>query len=428
MLNINKRVVITGMSINTPIGDDLDTYYQNLLAGKSAISKWKFFDTGPCYSKIGGDLSEYDWKAKLAALKEKLPPATHKRLRKLVKRAPFSTRLSLLAGADAYADAGVNGDVDHDRVSVVVGGHNLNNNYFFANNIQYTKEPEFIEGMLALYSLDTDEPASVSEALGFRGAIYTTGGACASANMALRNAVDEVNYHDHDMAFVVGAPLDFAAVDLHAMAIMGAISYESFNETPELASRPYDIHREGFIPSHGAAVLVVEDLEHALKRGARIYCEVLGVASFSDGCHLPSPSVEGQCRTMQGLLNITGVKPEEVDYINAHATSTALGDMTEINSIKKVFGDHAYKLKINAPKSMLGHTCWSAPAVETVAAVLQMCRGTLHPSINVDEMDPEIDLDVCANEPVEHPVRTLVKNSFGFGGINCCALLRRYED
>jgi 3-oxoacyl-(acyl-carrier-protein) synthase len=174
-------------------------------------------------------------------------------------------------------------------------------------------------------------------------------------------------------------------------------------------------------------VLVVEELEHALARGARIYAEVLGVATASDGCHLPSPSLEGQTRCMTRLMQHTGIKPEQVDYINAHATSTPLGDVTEINSIKRAFGDHAYKLKINATKSMLGHTCWAAPVVETVASVLQMNRGRLHPSINIDDKDPDVDLDVCRGEAVEHDVRVLMKNSFGFGGINCCALYQRYE-
>jgi 3-oxoacyl-(acyl-carrier-protein) synthase len=421
-----RRVVITGMAINTPIGDTLDTFYDNLVAGRSAITRWKYIDTTRCYSKVGGDLSEYDVKGKVSELKQRLDPEKHKHLRKLVKKAPFATRLSVLLAADAYLDARLNGG-DTTRMGVIVGGHNLHNNYFNKNNLQYEEEPEYIDSMMALLGLDTDVAASIGQVLGFQGPVYTTGGACASANVALRSAVDEIRHHDHDVVLVAGAPLDFADVDLHAMAIMGAISYQSFNDTPQLASRPYDRAREGFIPSHGGAVVVLEELQHALDRGAHIYCEVLGVATASDANHLPTPSIDGQARTVTKLLQKSGVEREEVDYINAHATSTPLGDITEVKSIKKVFGDHAYKLKINAPKSMLGHTCWSAPVVESVAAVLQMCRGTLAPSINIQDMDPEVDLDVCANEPATYPVRTLVKNSFGFGGINCCALFRRFD-
>jgi 3-oxoacyl-(acyl-carrier-protein) synthase len=238
----------------------------------------------------------------------------------------------------------------------------------------------------------------------------------------------EIRYHDYDAVMVVGATLEFAPMDLHAMALMGAITFKTFNDTPERASRPYDTAREGFVPSHGTAAIVVESLEHAKRRGVPIQAEVLHVTAMSDGNHLPQPSEEGQVRTMRRLFDRSGVRPEEVDFVCAHATSTPLGDISELRSIKRVFGDHAKKIKINAPKSMLGHTCWSAPTVETIAAILQMQRGTLHPSINIENLDPEVDLDVCANRAVRHPVRTLLKNSFGFGGINCCSLIRAYED
>jgi 3-oxoacyl-(acyl-carrier-protein) synthase len=226
---------------------------------------------------------------------------------------------------------------------------------------------------------------------------------------------------------VVGPVLDFSQMGVHAMALLGAITYESYNDTPEKASRPYDKAREGFVPSHGAGVLVLEELGHALRRGARIYAEVLGCTATSDGCHLPSPSTDGQARTLERLLRRCEVRPDEIDFICAHATSTPLGDLSELNAIRRVFGDHAKKLKINAPKSMLGHTCWSAPAVETVAALLQMQGKKLHPSINIDELDPEVDLDVCANVAVDHEIQLMVKNSFGFGGLNCCALYRRFD-
>jgi len=179
------------------------------------------------------------------------------------------------------------------------------------------------------------------------------------------------------------------------------------------------------VPSHGTAALVVEDFDHARERGAHIYAELLGCVATSDASHLPKPSSEGQAHTIGQLLAECDVRPDEVDFICAHATSTPVGDTCEINAVKQAFGDDARKLKINAPKSMLGHTCWSAPAVETVAGILQMERGMLHPSINIDDLDPAIDLDVCANEAVEHDVNVMLKNSFGFGGINCCALYRK---
>ncbi|MEI6020339.1 MAG: beta-ketoacyl-[acyl-carrier-protein] synthase family protein, partial [Bacteroidota bacterium] len=179
--------------------------------------------------------------------------------------------------------------------------------------------------------------------------------------------------------------------------------------------------------SHGSACLIVEDLEHALARGAKIYAEILGVESSSDGCHLPQPSRIGQARLMNRLLKNAGVKPEEVDYINVHATSTPLGDLTELRSIKDVFGEHCKTLKINAPKSLLGHTCWSAATVETVAAILQMNRNELHPSINIDKLDPEVDIDVCRGERKKQNIDIFLKNSFGFGGLNAISLIKKYK-
>lgn len=425
---MKKRIAITGMSIISRLGDNLDTYYKNLMAGKSGITNWTSVDTSKIYSKVGGDLGDYDHMTKLEELRKDLPQDMGKRLRKLVRRAPFTTRLSMLAAADAALDAGVAGDINPDRTTIAIAGHNLNKMYHHENNLQFVEEPDYIDNLSSLHSLDTDHAGSVSEVLGVYGPIYTMGGACASGNIALRNAIDEIRYHDNDMSFVVGATLEFAPLDLHAMCLMGAITFQNFNEDPEHASRPYDTRREGFVPSHGTAVLVVEDLEHAKKRGARIYAEILDVCAGSDGNHLPSPSMEGQSRTMTRLLNTAKVNPTDVDFICAHATSTPLGDITEVRSIKNVFGDHAKNLKVNAPKSMLGHTCWSAAIVETVAAVMQMKNGWLHPSVNIENMDPEVDLDVCANEPCEKKVNLILKNSFGFGGINVCSLIRRFDD
>lgn len=425
----SKRIAITGMAINTPLGDTLDGFLDGLLAGKSAITRWQGLDTSRIYAKVGADLSGYDIAAKMAGLVDAVPADVLHRLRKLVSRAPWSTRLSMLLAVDGYRDAGLfDVEVDPTRVAAIVAGHNINFNYQYENRLQFEDEPDFMDSMLSLYGLDTDHAGCISEVLRAQGPIYTVGAACASANAALRCAVDELRHHDVDVAVVTGAVLDFSPIELHAMALMGAITFQSFNEEPERASRPFDVRREGFVPAHGGGVLVLEELESALRRGARIYAELVGVDSNSDANHLPQPSEDGQVRLITKVLRQHGIAPEEIDYVNAHATSTPLGDLTEIRSLKKVFGQHAARLKVNATKSMLGHTCWAAPVVETIAAVLQMNAGRLHPSINVDELDPEVDLDVCAGtEAVDYPVRTLLKNSFGFGGINSVSVLRRFE-
>jgi 3-oxoacyl-(acyl-carrier-protein) synthase len=422
-----KRVVVTGMAINTPIGDTLEGFLASLVAGRSAITHWKAFDTSGIYSKVGGDLTGYDVDGKLAVLKSSLSPETFQRVRKLVSRVAWSTKLSVLVAADAWRDAGIDGaGLDPRRVGAIIGGHNLNSLYLEQNRQEYAGEPDYIDAMFALHSLDTDHAGSVSEALQAKGPIFTVGAACASGNTALRCAVDEVRHHGMDAVVVVGAVLQFAPIDVHAMALLGAISFQSFNDEPALASRPYDTRREGFVPSHGAAALVIESLDSATRRGARIHAEVLGVESRSDGNHLPQPSEDGQTAVMRAVLEAAGVAPEQIDYVSAHATSTPLGDVTEVRSIRNVFGKHAYSLKVNAPKSMLGHTCWAAPTVESVAAILQMNAGRLHPSINVETLDPEVDLDVCQNGPVNAEINYLMKNSFGFGGINCVSLFKRH--
>ena len=425
---MNKRIVITGMGINTPLGDTLNGYYNALLEGRSAISNWNFFDNPKVYSKVGGDLSSYDIKAKVSSFEKCLPEEVYVRLRKLSKKAPFSTNISLMTTVDAWLDSALSFNGDTSRQAVIVAGHNLPENYLLKNHETFLDEPDWIDGMAALLNLDTDNAGSIGEVLQLKGSLYTMGGACASGNIAIRNAMNEIRYHDHDVVVVAGSPLDFSPMGLHAMGLLGAITIESFNDTPEIASRPFDIRREGFVPSHGAATLILEDLDHALARGAKIYAEVLACVSTSDGSHLPTPSQEGQARTINKLLKITNTPPERVDFVCAHATSTPMGDLSEINALKDVFGEHAYRFKVNAPKSMLGHTCWSAPLVETVAAIMQMRGSRLHPSINIDELDEDIDIDICANQAVDHEVNVFLKNSFGFGGINCCALFQKYSD
>ena len=425
---LQKRVVITGMAINTPIGDTLDEFINNLMDGKSAVTKWDTLDTSKIYAKVGGDLGKYDVHAKILSYKDRIPEDIYNRLLKLGSKSPLSIAISLLISVEAFLDSGyIKSIEDGNNIATIIAGHNLNQKYTFENHDVFNEEPEFVEGLFALNGLDTHHVGSVTDILQLHGPAYTVGGACASGNVALRCAVDEIQMHDVKVAAVVAPMLDFSPLDLQGMCIMGAITYKSFNEEPSRASRPYDKDREGFVPSHGSACLIVEDLEHALARGAKIYAEILGVESSSDGCHLPQPSRIGQARLMKRLLKNAGVKPEEVDYINVHATSTPLGDLTELRSIKDVFGEHCKTLKINAPKSLLGHTCWSAATVETVAAILQMNRNELHPSINIDNLDPEVDIDVCRGERKKHNIDIFLKNSFGFGGLNAISLIKKYK-
>ena len=423
-----KRVVITGMAVNTALGDNLDDYLENLLQGKSGVSKMTSLNTDNIYAKVVGDIGNYDIMAKIKSYKGRIPDSVYNKLVKFGNKSSLTIGISMQVAVEGFVDAGYIDKIEEgNSIATIVAGHNLNNLYSYENYDVFKEEPEFIDGLLGLYGLDTHHVGMVTDILQLNGPAYTVGGACASANFAMRCAIDEITMHEVPMAAVVAPMLHFSEMDLQGMALMGAITFKSFNDAPEKASRPYDTKREGFVPSHGAASLILEDLDHALARGAKIYAEVLGVESSADGSHLPQPSSKGQAKLMKRLMKRCGVKPEEVDFICAHATSTPLGDITEINSIKEAFGDHAYKVKINAPKSMLGHTCWAAAATETIAAILQMNKGELHPSINIDELDPEIDLDICRGKRQKYEVNLLMKNSFGFGGLNSVSLIKKYK-
>jgi 3-oxoacyl-(acyl-carrier-protein) synthase len=429
-MDTSKRVVMTGMATINPLGDNLQEFYGNLIRGKSGIKKWSSIDVSNLECRIGGDIGDYDVKGALESLKEKIDESLYKSLRKLFRSSTFSSKTNMLCSLQAYLDAGLYGmHMDPYRVSIVTGGHNFNSNYVIQNSNQFNEEPDFIEPLLAVEALDPNIPALVSEILGLKGPTSTVGGACASGNLALRDGFRDILMDECDVSVVTGAAFDISPLDMQAMIFINAIPVvNEFQESPHKASRPYDAKRAGFIPSHGCGAIILEDLEHAKRRNASIYAELINVRANSSSCHLPSPAADSQARLIKDLLSSARVDPTEIDYVNCHATSTLLGDLEEIKAIKKAFGQHAYNLKLNAPKSMLGHTCWAAPIVETIGGILQMKHGRLHPSINIEELDPEVDLDVCANEPRDHQIRWMLKNSFGFGGINCCSLIKKYEE
>jgi len=425
---MKKRIVITGMGVISPIGDTKEDFYNNLIAGKSGITKLKTIDSSKIVSKIGGDIGDYDYKSRIKNFQGKIPEEVFVRLRKISKTAPFSTRLTMIAAIDAWIDSGLfDSKIDPYRIATLIAGHNFHDKYIEDNILQFIKEPEYIDALMGIVVFDSDIAASICETLQNKGPMYTVGGTCASAGIAIRNAIMEMNYNDCDVALVGGGVLDFSSVGYQALTLIRAISHQKYNDEPEKASRPFDIDREGFVPSHGTGMLVIETLEHAQKRGAKIYGEILAVDTCNDANHLSNPSVEGQVRVMKGVLNKAGIKPEMIDYINAHATSTPLGDRIEISSIKEVFGKHAYNLKLNATKSMIGHTGWTAHTVELIGSIMQMNNGKLHPSINIDNQDPEVDLDICANKSSPHEINYFIKNSFGFGGINCATLVKKFD-
>lgn len=421
---MNRRVVITGMGIITPLGDALEDFLGNLLAGRSAISLWRGIDAEGIDVKFGGDLSDYDIAARLGLLSGILPGEVFARTRRLVRRVPWSTKLSLLAGLAAFSHAGgFSGGVDFSRVTVLVSGHNLNGGYHFSNMRAFLHDRDRVDPLAMLLTLDTDHASCLSEALGVTGGLYTIGGACASGNIALRSGVDEIRHHEAQAVLVVGPAFDFSAAELHAMALLGTVPTGKFNNRPAEASRPFDREREGFVPSHGCGAMVLEDRGSAIARGARIFAEILEVDVSSDGSHLPQPSEDGQVGLLTRALAACGVAGEDVDFVSAHAASTEIGDAVEARTISRVFRN-CKNLKVNAPKSLLGHTCYASAIVEIIAAILQMNASTIHPSANIDQLDPAVEFDLCRGKPVPHAIRHFVKNSFGFGGINSVSVFR----
>ncbi len=429
---MEHRIVITGMDTINPCGDTLDGYYQNLIQGKSGVKRWTSLDMSRVENKVGGDLGDYDWPAALERVKH-LFGDRYKAIRKLFKNATFTSRLSMLTAINAWNDAGLFAEGARDgedpyRTMSIVAGHNLNSNYISTQYEQFKIEPEYMDPLSSVEAIDNNVPALITEVLGLHGPAYTLGAACASGNLALRDACRDIRAGEIDRAVVCGAVFDVAASDIQASAILNSVVVKpELQVDPTQASRPFDHKRNGFVYSHGSATLIVESLESALKRGVRIYAEVAGIKASSNGVHLPMPAAEHQAYAMREAIKQAGLVPEQVQYANCHATGTPAGDLEELDAMRLVFGKHVYNMKFNAPKSMLGHTCWASPLVETVGGILQMMHGRLHPTINIEKLDPHVDVDVCANVAVDFKAEIMLKNSFGFGGLNCCSVIRLWK-
>ena len=417
-------IVITGMGIISAIGETVDEYGQALKAGQSGITSWKV-PYPDSYSQIGGDMSDFDLNAHLSRTAPDRAEHLIKRARKLLRATPLSGRLTAAAALQAYTDAGLdkNGSPLSERCGHVLAGHNLNSPYIHENAVRYEDEPEYIDSLYGIMYLDTDVLAVISELLNLRGPSYSTGGACASGNLALLNALDTLRAGRADAVLVSGGACPLGPVTRQGWAMIQALSIKSFNDAPQEASRPFDGRREGFVPSEGAAAVVLETLESAQARGATIYAHLLGAASTCNASRLTHPDHDAQVRVMQNALIDANVQPEQINYVNAHATSTPAGDAAEVAALKTVLGDHAYRIPINATKSLVGHCLTSAAIVELVATVVQMQHGFVHPTINLTHPDPALDLDFVPHEARAHQIEYALSNAFGFGGLNACVVV-----
>lgn len=411
-----KRVVVTGLGALTPIGNDVDTYWQSLLAGKSGAARITRFDPEKFKTQFACELKDFDVKDYID--------------RKEARRMDRFTQYAMVVADQAVKDGGLEGfDLNPDRVGVIWGSGIGGLDTFQEEAINFAKgdgtprfNPFFIPKMIADLA-----PGHISIKYGFRGPNYSTVSACASSTNSLIDAFNFIRLGKIDVCLSGGSE---AAVNQSGMGGFNAMhALSTRNESPESASRPFDKDRDGFVLGEGAGCLILEEYEHAKARGAKIYAELVGSGISADAHHITAPHPEGLGAkgVMRQVLDESGLKPEDIDYINVHGTSTPLGDVAELKAIKSVFGDQAYRLNISSTKSMTGHLLGAAGAVEAIASVLAIKHGIVPPTINHFTDDPEIDpdLNLTFHQAQKREVRAAISNTFGFGGHNASVLFRK---
>ncbi|MGQ0842369.1 beta-ketoacyl-[acyl-carrier-protein] synthase family protein [Actinokineospora sp.] len=418
-----QRVVITGLGAVTCLADNVPDLWSGLVGGRSGITNWKDMDDRVA-CRVAGDLSDFDLDEHLDRVGADYPAELTKAAKRILRVTPHSGTLTAAAALQAYVDAGFGvHPPESERIGHVLAGHNLNTPNIVANSRTFAEEPEFIDPLFGMVNLDTDVVGAVGELLSLRGPGFMIGGACASGNLAALNGLDMIRAGRADAVVVTGGTIAMDPLVVHSWVIIEALTFTSFNDDPTRASRPFDARREGFVPSEGSAAVVIESLASARRRGATIYAELLGGAAASDANRQTRPHQEGQRRAMRGALADARVTAEQIDYVNAHATSTPLGDAVEVAAVKEVLGERAPHTPMNSTKSMVGHSLTSAGVIEMIATTLQIRHGVLHPTINQETEDPALGLDFVPNVAREHRIDTAISNSFGFGGINSCLVI-----
>ncbi len=414
-----RRVVITGLGVISPVGNDLKTFWRNLLAGVSGIGRTTAFDTTDYDCKIAGEVRGYN-------------PAQFFNNPKDARRSDRYTQLMMGAAKMAFADGGLDlATVDLTRFGCMLGsGIGGLSTLETQHTILVNKGPHRVSPFMIPMMISNMASGIVSMEFGLQGPNICHVSACATANNAIGEAWRVIKFGDADLFLAGGSEASVVSLGISGFDAMKAMSNR--NDEPERASRPFDKDRDGFVLSEGAGVLVVEELEHAKKRGARIYCELAGYGLSADAYHMTSPLPEGDgaARCMQMAMRHAKVNPEDVDYINAHGTSTGIGDVCETKAIKKVFGDHAKPggLLVSSTKSMTGHTLGAAGAIEMAACALAIRDGLVPPTINLDHPDEQCDLDYVPHKTREKAVRVAVNNSFGFGGHNATLIAKEFAD
>ncbi|MCP4053785.1 MAG: beta-ketoacyl-ACP synthase II [Mesoflavibacter sp.] len=413
-----KRVVVTGLGALTPIGNTKDEYWNGLVNGKSGAAPITYFDTEKFKTNFACELKNF--------------VATDFLDRKEARKMDRFTQYAMVASDEAIADSNLDLDkVNKLRVGVVWGAGIGGLETFQNEVLNYAAgdgtprfNPFFIPKMIADIA-----PGNISIKNGFMGPNYTTVSACASSANALIDALNYIRLGHCDVIVTGGSEAAVTIAGMGGFNSMHALSTR--NESPETASRPFDATRDGFVLGEGAGALILEEYEHAKARGAKIYAEVVGGGLSSDAYHMtaPHPDGIGVIAVMKNCLENAGIKPEEVDHINTHGTSTPLGDVAELKAIKAVFGDHAKNININSTKSMTGHLLGAAGAIEAIASILAMENGTVPPTINHTTVDENIDpeLNLTLNKPQKRDIKVAMSNTFGFGGHNACVLFKKID-
>ncbi len=414
---MRHRVVVTGMGAITPLGSDLDILWTNLVQGKSGVSTITSFDASELPTRIAAEVKDFDPEDYI----------DRKEARRMDRFVQFAVAASKKAIQDAGLDIGTN--ADPERVGVIVGsgigglGTWEEQHMILLEKGHRRVSPFFIPMMISNMA-----SGQISMLTGAKGPNTNVVTACATGSHAIGDSARMIQRGDADIMICGGAEATIRMVGMAGFCALRAMSTR--NDEPERASRPFDIDRDGFVMGEGAGVLVLESLEHAKKRGAKIYAEVVGYGMSADAYHMtdPAPGGEGAVRCMRMAIRDAGLDLQDVDYINAHGTSTPVGDKSEIAAIKTVFGDEASRILVNSTKSMTGHLLGAAGGLEAIISTLVINKGVVPPTINVDNQDPECDLDVVPNQAREAKVDVAMSNSFGFGGHNATLILKRYEE
>jgi len=408
---VKRRVVITGLGIVSPVGNDIPTAWDNVVNGRSGIGRITRFDPSALTAQIAGEVKDFDLTPYISS--------------KEAKQMDTFIHYGVVAGMQAWKDCGLDiNSINAERVGVIVGSGIGGLPRIEETQKDYLERgPRRISPFFVPGSLVNLVSGQLSIGLGLKGPSYAVVSACTTGLHSIGDAARLIEYGDADVMIAGGAESTVSPLGIGGFAAMRALSTR--NDDPETASRPWDMDRDGFVLGEGAGVLVLEEYEHAKKRGARIYGEFSGYGMSSDAHHITSPDRDGPRRGVMNALRNGGINADEVQYVNAHGTSTPLGDVNESEALKLAFGDHAYKLVVNSTKSMTGHLLGAAGGIEAVFTTLAVYNQISPPTINIFNQDPACDLDYCANQARDMKIDVALSNSFGFGGTNGSMVVRR---